>query len=131
MPRDCRLGQHAASYQIIFWTHRGEYGAREGRDRTMVAPRRTRRVVCTVIRVPENESLESEFQKRPSNRLPWSDPVIARLVTTLQDEIRLERRQAKLAWRATSYPTADLDPPSPMLEDDGDWADEPRWTWPD
>lgn len=97
----------------------------------MVAPRKTRRVVCTVIQVPVRNALELEPQERPSNRLPWSDPTIARLVAKLQDEVRIERRQAKLAWRATGMPVADMDPPSPFLDDDWDWRDEPRWNWPD
>lgn len=97
----------------------------------MVAPRKTRRVVCTVIEVPAIDSLELEALERPSNRLPWSDPTIARLVANLQDEVRNERRQTKLAWRASLAPTADLDPPSPMLDDNSEWRDQPRWTWPD
>lgn len=97
----------------------------------MVAPRKTRRVVCTVIQVPVNESFELETQERPSNRLPWSDPTIARLVANLQDEVRSERRQAKLSWRTSNAPVADLDPPTPMLDEDWDWREGPRWTWPE
>lgn len=96
----------------------------------MVAPRKTRRVVCTVIRMPAADTLELEAQDRPSNRLPWEDPVIARLVANLQDEIRLERRHAKQIQRTTGNLAADLDPPSPLLEDDGDWRYQPRWSWP-
>jgi hypothetical protein len=59
----------------------------------MVAPRKTRRVVCTVIEVPANDTDvmlldELTYSERPSNRLPWSDPTIARLVANLQDEVR-------------------------------------------
>lgn len=97
----------------------------------MVAPRKTRRVVCTVIEVPAIDSLELETLERPSNRLPWSDPTIARLVANLQDEVRNERRQTKLARRINPAPVADLDPPSPMLDDNWEWRDQPRWTWPD
>lgn len=97
----------------------------------MVAPRKTRRVVCTVIEVPVNASFDFESEERPSNRLPWSDPTIARLVANLQDEVRNERRQAKLSQRVNSLPVADLDPPSPMLDDEWDWRDQPRWTWPE
>jgi hypothetical protein len=97
----------------------------------MVAPRKTRRVVCTVIQIPANDTMEIDPTVRPSNRLPWTDPTIARLVTRLQDEVRFERRQVKLAGRTNRAPVADLDPPSPTLDDDWDWRDEPRWNWPD
>ena len=116
----------------------------------MVAPRKTRRVVCTVIEVPVNnwnsadesnmmllDELEycGDVTTRPSNRLPWSDPTIAQLVANLQDEVRFERRQTKLAQRITSMPVADLDPPSPFqgapaTESEWEWREQPRWTWP-
>ncbi len=101
----------------------------------MVAFRKTRRVVCTVICVPTNAAMDTLTEERPSNRLPWSDPTIARLVANLQDEVRFERRQAKLEWRTNSAVVADLDPPSPdqsTPSSDGDWEwhEEPRWTWP-
>ena len=100
----------------------------------MVAPRKTRRVVCTVIHLPANDTmdtLDTLTALRPSNRLPWSDPMIARLVTNLQDEVRFERRQAKLELRTTSSPVADLDPPTPLGDADWEWRDEPRFTWPE
>lgn len=98
----------------------------------MVAFRKTRRVVCTVICVPADNEMESETltAQRPSNRLPWSDPTIARLVANLQDEVRFERRQTKLAWRTNSSPVADLDPPTPASDAEWEWREEPRWTWP-
>jgi hypothetical protein len=96
----------------------------------MVAPRKTRRVVCTVIEVPANAIFEFEAEERPSNRLPWSDPTIARLVANLQDEVRNERRQEKLSKRTKGVTLADLDPPSPLSDDEWDWRDQPRWTWP-
>jgi hypothetical protein len=101
----------------------------------MVAPRKNRRVVCTVIRVPAHDALETLTNSRPSNRLPWSDPTIARLVANLQDEVRFERRQVKLAWLTNSAPVADLDPPRPdqsrpSSDGDWEWREEPRWTWP-
>ncbi len=110
----------------------------------MVAPRKTRRVVCTVIHMPVNESemmlldeleYRGEVRNRPSNRLPWSDPTIAQLVANLQDEVRFERRQTKMAQRITNMPVADLDPPSPFqgapaTESDWEWREQPRWTWP-
>lgn len=102
----------------------------------MVAPRKTRRVVCTVIRVPANDPIDTLIngttltEDRPSNRLPWSDPMIARLVANLQDEVRSERREAKLAWRTNQSPVADLDPPTPFTESEWEWHEEPRWTWP-
>jgi hypothetical protein len=96
----------------------------------MVAPRKTRRVVCTVIRVPANDLIDTLTDLRPSNRLPWTDPTIARLVTKLQDEVRYERREAKLACRTAHAPVADLDPPSPSSDNDWEWREEPRWSWP-
>ena len=96
----------------------------------MVAPRKTRRVVCTMIRVPANDPIDRLTDDRPSNRLPWWDPTIARLVAQLQDEVRCERRQVKLACRTARALIADLDPPSPASENEWDWRDEPRWTWP-
>jgi hypothetical protein len=104
----------------------------------MVAPRKTRRVVCTVIEVPANDMDvmlldELTYSERPSNRLPWSDPTIARLVSNLQDEVRSERREMKLAWRALDQMVAELDPPN--VSDDNDepwnWREQPRWSWPD
>jgi hypothetical protein len=88
-------------------------------------------VVCTVIEVPVNESFQLAIEERPSNRLPWSDPTIAQLVANLQDEVRNERRQVKLERRVNCAPVADLDPPAPMLDDEWDWRDQPRWTWPE
>ncbi len=104
----------------------------------MVAPRKIRRVMCTVIRVPANDSIDVLDDNRPSNRLPWSDPTIARLVAKLQDEVRFERRQAKLDWRTSNVAVADIDPPSPDSADpgsestDNDWEgpENPRWSWP-
>ncbi len=107
----------------------------------MVAAIKTRRVVCTVVHVPASNAMDTltevcpSNQDRPSNRLPWSDPTIARLVANLQDEVRFERRQAKLAWRTNCGPVADLDPPSPdqsrpSSDGDWEWREEPRWTWP-
>ena len=96
----------------------------------MVAPRKTRRIVCTVVRVPVCNLAESSVEGRPSDRLPWYDPTIARLVASLQDEVRYERRMAKLSSRISAVPTADLDPPGPQTDDDWNVCDEPRWTWP-
>jgi hypothetical protein len=101
----------------------------------MVAPRKIRRVVCTVIRVPANDPFDMFDDNRPSNRLPWSDPTIARLVANLQDEVRFERRQAKLDWRTSNAAVADIDPPSPESEspvhdNDWEWHEDPRWSWP-
>lgn len=104
----------------------------------MVAPRKTRQVVCTVIEVPANDTDvmlldELTYTERPSNRLPWSDPTIARLVSNLQDEVRSERREIKLAWHALDQMVAELDPPSLVDNDEEtwNWHEQPRWTWPD
>ena len=84
----------------------------------MVAPIKTRRVVCTVVRVAEAPSAGGpRFGRKPSQLVPWADPYIAGLVRRLQSEVRMERA-AK----------ADLDPPSPMTADeDFEWFDLPRF----
>jgi hypothetical protein len=115
----------------------------------MVAPNKTHRLVCTVIRIAEEPS--ERFVRKPSTLVPWADPYIAGLVRRLQSEVRMERaaladatergeRTADLgmfdnrgaaAWLSDSLvaePTADLDPPSPFGDEDWDWSDQPRWT---
>ncbi|WP_168205082.1 hypothetical protein [Bythopirellula goksoeyrii] len=79
---------------------------------------------------------ENRIQHRPSDRLPWSDPTIARLVANLQDEVRGERRSAKIERRTANWQTedsaiAEMEPPTPELDTDFDWYDQPRWNWPD
>ncbi len=106
----------------------------------MVAPRKIRRVFCTVVRVPNaDESCmvsENRIEHRPSDRLPWSDPTIARLVANLQDEVRGERRISKIEKYRANWPledtvVAELEPPTPAIDNDFDWRDLPRWNWPD
>lgn len=106
----------------------------------MVAPKKIRRVFCTVVRVPNaDESCmvsENRIQHRPSDRLPWSDPTIARLVANLQDEVRGERRISKIEkyrayWPLEDTAVAELEPPTPASDNDFDWRDLPRWNWPD
>ncbi len=94
----------------------------------MVAPRKTKKIFCTVVRIPavENQRLSStnRFSCRPSDLLPWADPYIARLVHRLQDEVRSERHIARSVF-------SDLDPPSPATDSDWQWQDESRWTLAD
>ena len=91
----------------------------------MVAPRKTKKVFCTIVRVPANNdritASPSRFSTRPSDLLPWADPYIARLVRNLQEEVRSERRTA-------SSIRADLEPPMPSAEPDGGWSEDTRWT---
>ena len=91
----------------------------------MVAPRKIKKVFCTVVRVPVTEDRsrrqDDRFSARPSDLLPWADPHIARLVKRLQDEIRQQRRSA-------SRMISELDPPSPVTDSDSDWLEETRWT---
>ena len=91
----------------------------------MVAPRKTKKIFCTVVRIPAVEegalSASDRFSTRPSDLLPWADPYIARLVHRLQDEVRSERRVESVVY-------SELDPPSPATESDWDWQDESRWT---
>jgi hypothetical protein len=84
----------------------------------MVAPNKTRRVVCTIVRVADEPLVARErFVRKPSQLVPWADPYIAGLVRRLQSEVRMERA-AK----------ADLDPPSPTMGDeDFEWFDLPRF----
>ena len=106
----------------------------------MVAPRKIRRVFCTVVRVSDaDESImvyDNRNPHRPSDRLPWSDPTIARLVANLQDEVRSERRIAKIErntanWHIEDSAVAELEPPTPDWDQDFDWREQPRWIWPD
>ncbi|RIK73376.1 MAG: hypothetical protein DCC67_17990 [Planctomycetota bacterium] len=107
----------------------------------MVAPNKSRRVVCTVVRVAERPMPEAvRFERRPSDLVPWADPYIAGLVRRLQSEVRMERARqrprpaAELAFdnRGASQWLDDslhgeLDPPSPA-DGDWEWSDRPRWT---
>jgi hypothetical protein len=97
----------------------------------MVAPRKSRKVFCTVVRVPAEGELVSSRLRRPSDLLPWADPYIARLVQNLQEEVRFERSSAPGGWRSTAPLQADLEPPSPVPESDWDWKEEPRWSFSD
>lgn len=108
----------------------------------MVAPRKTRKIFCTVVRVPaaddscmrasnprfDNEPFSNQAFSRPSDLLPWADPYIARLVTKLQDEVRDERTQARSASRLSRDCLAELEPPTPSTDSDWDWSDESRWS---
>jgi hypothetical protein len=97
----------------------------------MVAPRKTTKVFCTVVRVPAAGERISERMKRPSDLLPWADPYIARLVQNLQEEVRYERSSAPNGWRSSVPVQAELEPPSPTIESDWDWKEEPRWMFSD
>ncbi len=93
------------------------------RNNLMVAPRRMKKVFCTVVRVPVLGERTSDRMGRPSDLLPWADPYIARLVQNLQEEVRYER--------STSPLRAELEPPCPTSEPDWDWKEEPRWSFSD
>ena len=118
----------------------------------MVAPRKSKKIFCTVIRVAtaddssmranekgpllrrhrnsrlDNESNRMPSASRPSDLLPWADPYIARLVTKLQEEVRDERAQSQVVSRIAGACLAELEPPCPSTENDWDWHDEPRWS---
>ncbi len=102
----------------------------------MVAPRKVRKIVCTVIRVPENTEAPTtrnrasqhryaipRFATRPSDLLPWADPYIAQLVQNLQTEVRDERAQANRSSVATGSPIAEMEPPCPSTEPEWPWSD--------
>jgi len=93
----------------------------------MVAPRKTRKVFCTIVRVPELGERTHRLN-RPSDLLPWADPYIARLVQNLQEEVRNERLTPRGNWRSTTPLRADLEPPSPATDPDWQESEEPRWT---
>ncbi len=104
----------------------------------MVAPLRTKKFFCTVVRVPVADEYSMrintariEIQQpatRPSDLLPWADPYIARLVTKLQDEVRDQRTQSRVISRIAGTCLADLEPPCPETNSESDWQDEPRWS---
>ena len=61
----------------------------------MVAPNKTRRVVCTIVRVADEPQIDSNrYIRKPSTLVPWADPYIAGLVRRLQSEVRMERAEA-------------------------------------
>ncbi|HCK41111.1 MAG TPA: hypothetical protein DHW22_05715 [Planctomycetaceae bacterium] len=107
----------------------------------MVAPRRRKRIFCTVVRVPATEntsmSTHQRFSTKPSDLIPWADPYIAQLVTKLQKEVRNERFGFTESIRKDDLPdrskalAAELEPPGPGIEFEGDWHEEPRWTFSD
>ena len=106
----------------------------------MVAPRKTRKIFCTVVRVSvaddsgmrasnprfDNDSLNNPIMSRPSDLLPWADPYIARLVAKLQNEVRDERTQARVVSQDSRSCLAELEPPVPGT--DSEWDDQPRWS---
>ena len=102
----------------------------------MVAPRKTKKIFCTVVRVPvsddsimraNHQSLSTDrFRSRPSELLPWADPYIARLVSKLQDEVRDERSQSRLDLCSTGTVEAELEPPSPYTEKEWDWREDSK-----
>jgi hypothetical protein len=113
----------------------------------MVAPNKTRRLVCTVVQVADKpRQASNRWVCKPSALLPWADPYIAGLVRRLQSQVRMERAaraestaamgQAERAmfdhrgaaiWLNQSI-VADLDPPSPLADEEWDWSDHPHWT---
>lgn len=96
----------------------------------MVAPRKTRKVVCTIVRVPEFDRTTQRLN-RPSDLLPWADPYIARLVQNLQQEVRHERLTSRSSWTVAGSLRSDLEPPSPATSPDWQETEEPRWTYRD
>ena len=87
----------------------------------MVAPRHTKKIYCTIVRVPTMPGRIEDRLDRPSDLLPWADPYIARLVENLQQEVRSERMTSAATIQA------DLEPPSPVSEPDADWSEDPRF----
>lgn len=99
----------------------------------MVAPRRRKRIFCTVIAVPvADDSImnfnDQRFSSRPSELVPWSDPYIAKLVSKLQAEVRDERGGVATTLCSRSSTFAELEPPSPATDSDWDWYDDLRWS---
>lgn len=115
----------------------------------MVAPKKTsktqtKRIVCTVIRLPENPMSASNRLSdlgglRPSELLPWADPTIAKLVSRLQNEVRSERSgdgpllkpldpQISLGIPSLDI-SAELEPVAPSFDTEYEFNDEPRFNW--
>ena len=113
----------------------------------MVAPLRTRKIFCTVVRVSgaedtfmrstPNRITPNRINSRPSEMLPWADPTIARLVAKLQNEVRDERTQtrtvsqisgSRISGRISGMGLAELEPPTPRTDNDWNWNEEPRWS---
>jgi hypothetical protein len=109
----------------------------------MVAPVKNRRVVCQVVRVSERPDLIVPRRvRRPSALLPWADPYIVGLVEQLQNEVRRERtgfvaERPRSSSRLAEYAVdargacrvvADLEPPTPGVDSDGDWWERPHWS---
>jgi len=95
----------------------------------MVAPRKTKKIFCTVVRVSvadDTSMTNNRFSTRPSDLLPWADPYIARLVTKLQDEVRDERKHFSTNNRIAATLQAEIEPAGPQTETDWDWQDETR-----
>jgi hypothetical protein len=92
----------------------------------MVAPRKTRKVICTIVRAPELGEAAHRLN-RPSELLPWADPYIARLVHNLQEEVRQELLASRGNWLPASPVRAELEPPSPATDPHWQETEEPRW----
>ncbi|MEQ8209910.1 MAG: hypothetical protein RH917_08755 [Lacipirellulaceae bacterium] len=105
----------------------------------MVAPKKNKRIVCTVIRLPENpmsakNRLSDTGGVRPSELLPWADPMIAKLVSRLQNEVRSERDSKgpllkPLDPKVSFGITSELEPVTPSFDTDYEFNDEPRFNW--
>jgi hypothetical protein len=106
----------------------------------LVAPAKTRRILCQVLVAPE--SLLGGDRYKPSALVPWADPYIAGLVRRLQSEVRFDRAEAAsfepshleacpsrggVAVRRLA-PRADLEPPSPTVDAEWEGWDAPRWS---
>ena len=91
----------------------------------MVAPRSTRKVICTIVRVPALADRVGGRLTRPSDLVPWADPYIARLVHNLQEEVRSER----FSPASVASLQADLEPPSPVAEPEEEWIEQPRFSY--
>ena len=102
----------------------------------MVAPRKFRKIVCTVVRVQENTEANipqhcigaQRLATRPSDLLPWADPYIAKLVRNLQMEVRQELTQASQPSIENVNQVAEMEPPCPSIEPEWPWNDDRRIT---
>lgn len=119
------------------WAHLAHMWERK----PMVASRKTKKIFCTVVRVSvaDDSAMRANHHAtrndrinhnggRPSDLLPWADPYIARLVAKLQAEVRVERTHNRAVSRITGSCLAELEPPSPTIDNDWDWNDERQWS---
>ena len=108
----------------------------------MVAPIKSRRFVCTIVRLATDE-LQGDDLGAVAERIAErshhyaADPFVAGLVRRLKSEVRAERSEHRgdsvVASPANRIGRlfAELEPPSPAFDSDWEWRETPRWSFDD